>query len=56
MAADDVPEDNPYDTLSWEIDPSKGMRRVNDLKDVNKERKAKKTDNPYNKSAGRRGW
>ena len=48
---------NPYDTQSWQMDPRKGLRRVDNLKSVNREPADKKeVANPYDTAIIRKGW
>jgi hypothetical protein len=48
---------NPYDTQSWQMDPDKGLRRVDNLKAVNREPvDRKKVTNPYDTGIVRKGW
>ncbi|MDJ0928046.1 MAG: hypothetical protein QNJ73_10405 [Gammaproteobacteria bacterium] len=52
-----MPNDNPYDTASWKMDPEKGLRRVDDDKTVTKERGHKTSENnPYDTGTFRKGW
>ena len=52
---------NPYETQSWEKDPEKGIRRIDDQSLVNRKSKEKKkiqvtSDNPYDTSIMKKGW
>jgi hypothetical protein len=48
---------NPYDTQSWQMDPRDGLRRVDNLKAVNREPVDRKTvTNPYDTGIVRKGW
>ncbi len=48
---------NPYDTQSWQMDPRKGLRRVDNLKAVNREpADVKDVANPYDTAIIRKGW
>lgn len=49
--------DNPYQTHSWEMDPDEGLRRVEDLKNVNRKKSKASPDNPYDTFVGKKkGW
>ena len=52
--ADPAVDENPYDTQSWHLHPSDGMHRVDDLKQINRERKDSDRDNPYDRRTGRK--
>jgi len=56
MAREPGDGDNPYDTQTWQVGGSKGLRRVDDLKAVNKKRKSGEKDNPYDTIVTRKGW
>jgi len=56
LARDSQAADNPYETHSWTIDPRDGVRRVDDLKAVNRDRSDGDEDNPYDTGIGRKGW
>jgi hypothetical protein len=48
---------NPYDTQSWQMDPRKGLRRVDNLNEVNREPVDKDVvTNPYDTGIIRKGW
>ena len=47
---------NPYDTQSWELDPEKNLRRVEDAKTVNRNRGQGDVSDPYNTGGFRKGW
>ena len=52
---------NPYETQSWQKDPEKGLRRIDDQSLVNRKSKEKKqvqvtTGNPYDTSIMKKGW
>ncbi len=49
--------DDPYQTHSWEMDPDEGLRRVEDLKNVNRKKPKGSPDNPYDTIVTKKkGW
>jgi hypothetical protein len=47
---------NPYETQSWEADPEKGLRRVEDSKTARRDRVSAEVSDPYNTGGFRKGW
>ena len=49
---------NPYETQSWQKDPEKGLRRIEDQSLVNRKKDQLKvsTGNPYDTSTLKKGW
>jgi hypothetical protein len=59
LTAEPDDKGNPYDTQSWQMDPREGLRRVDNLKAVNREPEpGEKEDvaNPYDTAIVRKGW
>jgi len=47
---------NPYETHSWEMDREEGLRRVDDLNLVNRDKPQGSSDNPYDTIVKKKGW
>jgi len=47
---------NPYESQSWQLDPEKGLRRVDDANTVTRERSGGDASDPYNTGGFVRGW
>jgi hypothetical protein len=56
MAVESGDSDNPYDTQTWQVNTPQGLRRVDDLSAVNKDRKSGEPDNPYDTIVTKKGW
>jgi hypothetical protein len=56
VSEDSAAGGSPYETHSWETDPVKGLRRVEDAKTVRRDRGKKDESDPYNTGGFRKGW
>ena len=55
LEAEPVPDDNPYGTHSWEMDPEADTRRLKKLA-INPKTGKLDSDNPYESAKPGRGW
>ncbi len=52
----DDPKGNPYETHSWELDPSQDTRQLKKVDMIDRPRGKKSANNPYDTGEFRKGW
>ena len=56
LATRDEPKSNPYDTHSWELDPTQDTRQMKKVDKINRPKSKKMANNPYSTGEFRKGW